>query len=368
MRLKSIHLLLGISLIFTTLGGCGYKDIDKRAFVVTIGVDKAKNAKEKYLISAKIAIPGNDPKTVEDQFVIYMSEARTIADGIRKIKAQSDKELDFAHAKAIIFGMDLMKEDIRHPLDWFVRRRDIQMIAWTAIGVPTAEQVIQLKPATEKLPSNSLFFSFGNVGVESQYTISQYLYELYARITEKGMSPILPVIKAQKTHFLIDQAAIFGNNKVKIVLTPKETKLLNIMMRGLSKFELKINDGSQILILSGEQSDADYSIRNVNGLPSLDMNIKISGVVEEKTKLEVLTKKSLDAASRAGERELEKQATKLLGKLQKNNVDPIGFGLRYRSRHWEDDKTEWEAWQSIYSNINFHVKASIDIKSPGVIK
>ncbi|MCM3726878.1 hypothetical protein M3226_14400 [Neobacillus cucumis] len=40
------------------LGGCGFKDIDKRFFVVSIGVDAAKASSKKYLVSLKFAVPG----------------------------------------------------------------------------------------------------------------------------------------------------------------------------------------------------------------------------------------------------------------------------------------------------------------------
>ena len=40
------------------LSAGGFKDIEKRFFVVSIGVDVAKHRTKKYLVSLKFAVPG----------------------------------------------------------------------------------------------------------------------------------------------------------------------------------------------------------------------------------------------------------------------------------------------------------------------
>jgi spore germination protein KC len=56
----------------------------------------------------------------------------------------------------------------------------------------------------------------------------------------------------------------------------------------------------------------------------------------------------------------------LLKKIQKANVDPMGFGLRYRATHPGNDA--WKQWQSIYPTIKFVVNPNIQIEGTGIIK
>ena len=52
--------------------------------------------------------------------------------------------------------------------------------------------------------------------------------------------------------------------------------------------------------------------------------------------------------------------------MQKANIDPIGFGLHYRGRHFEKD--DWEMWQRLYPNIKFKVNVDINISDTGLVE
>ncbi|MDQ1003214.1 hypothetical protein QFZ28_003614 [Neobacillus niacini] len=53
-------------------------------------------------------------------------------------------------------------------------------------------------------------------------------------------------------------------------------------------------------------------------------------------------------------------------KMQKENVDPIGFGLRYRSRNMGND--DWKTWQKLYPTIKFKVNIDINISDTGLVQ
>ncbi|MCM3764289.1 hypothetical protein [Neobacillus niacini] len=112
-----------------SLTGCGFKDIDKRLFAVTIGVDAAKDSSKKYLISLKFAIPSAS-KEQPNQFTVVSQEADSMSEAIRAIKTKVDKEIDFSHNKAVIFSQEVAKGGGNAGIYyWLSRRRDIQQIA-----------------------------------------------------------------------------------------------------------------------------------------------------------------------------------------------------------------------------------------------
>jgi len=76
--------------------------------------------------------------------------------------------------------------------------------------------------------------------------------------------------------------------------------------------------------------------------------------------------RNLSDFEKAAQKSINKRIENLLVKIQKSNIDPIGFGLRYRSRHFNDD--DWEQWKSLYSNDVFKVKSKVQIEDTGLIE
>ncbi|MDC3412403.1 Ger(x)C family spore germination protein [Aquibacillus sp. 3ASR75-11] len=363
--MKTIRLTLILILMLTVFTGCGLKDIDKRFFVIGIGLDQPEDEDNKIKVSLKLAIPPKESgKSAE--FQVLTAETETITEAVRTIKSKVDKELDFGHTKIIVLGQKLVQNDVRFVFDWLQRRRDIQKIAFITVGKPSGLEVLNVKPPSETLPADSLILPFGQGGVESPSVVQQKLYQFYQKTTERGLDPILPIVEAKKEYFDIKQAGVFNKKKLKVELSKEETKMFNMINTGLEHTDVKIKRDNKTAMVAVEKASADYDI--VQGKkPSIQMNIDIEGIVEEQTSRDPVTEKALQKYEKAGSKEVKATALSLLKKLQKENVDPIGFGLRYRSRSWNND-TEWEEWQSIYPTIDFKVKVDFKLLTPGIIK
>jgi spore germination protein KC len=365
---KATRMTVFICLI-VILTSCGYKDIDKRSFVVTIGVDKAKNSDKKYNVMLKIAIPTSEIRAGEAKFIVSEQESNSMTEAIRIINTKVDKELDFNHAKAILFGEEVAKEEIKELLDWFIRRRDIQKIAWVGIGKPDAQSVISIKREVERLPSNALFLSFGRTGSESPFIISEYLFDFRKRITERGLDPILPIIEAKNNKYYdINTAGVFDSEKLKVTLSEEETRILNILLNRATKAHLSVNkkkDNDQnSFFIAADILRAKYDLHHVeSGSPSLVVRVNIEGIVEEAW--EEISHAELNKFEKIAEKQYQDKVTTLLTKLQKENLDPVGFGLKYRAKSFSRD--DWEKWQKIYPEIPIKVKVDVTLQGTGML-
>ncbi len=243
-------LLIIVPLTLLLLNGCGFKDIDKRFFVVSIGVDAAKKSSKKYLVSLKFAVPkaSRDSPT---EFQIVTEEADSLSEAVRIIKTKVDKETDFSHAKVIVLGEEVVKRSGNASINyWLTRRRDIQEIAWVAIGKPTAFEVLKVKPKSEYIPSNSMFLALGKDGSETPYVISEYLFDHKFRLIERGLDPALPIIEAKKDLLEVNTVGLFNKNQMKLTLNPEETKILNFLKRREEKSANKITKERQQSLLT----------------------------------------------------------------------------------------------------------------------
>lgn len=350
--------------LFLVIGGCGYKDIDKRFFVVGMGIDKESASSSLYKVTLKIAIPPEKPSAGTNDAEMLSAESDSITGAIRLIQSKLDKELDFNHAKAIIFGKAVAEKDITEILDWFIRRRDIQGIAYMAIGMPSAEDVLSIKTKSERLAGNSLFLYFGRTGTESPYVITEYLFDFYRRLSESGIDPILPIIEAEGDRNTISTAAVFKDGQMKLALTPTETSILNAFFGGISKIDIEIEENGEHFFLFTDSVKMDYQI--VKGrYPFIRIECKMSVTIEESK--QPTTDKEMKHLEQLAEREISQRILRVVKKFQKQEVDPIGFGLRYRANH-SNNHDEWEKWKELYPLIEFKVDPMVDITSSGLIK
>jgi len=346
------------------LSGCGFRDIDKRFFVVEMGIDKGEN--EPYKISLKLAIPSPKMEPGDSKSQIITAEGDSISATVRRMKSMIDKELDFGHTKVFVFGKPFMKENFRQSLDWMARRRDIQGVAFVAIGSPDAETVLHVKPPSERLPGNALILSFTREGTDSPFIMSEYWFDLYRKIKGFGKNPTLPIITAEKETFDISKVAVISEGKSKLELDAPDTEILNQLVRHLQRFVLKGDFKGKPFEMSVDQFRKHYRIVTpADGSPYIEMNILIKGEIEESAV--PLFEQDWGALERNLEENQKQRYVEVLEKLRAANVDPVGFGVRYRAtRHAPD--TEWEDWQRIYPHIQFHVRVKVELKGTGIIK
>ncbi|MFC0213991.1 Ger(x)C family spore germination protein [Paenibacillus chartarius] len=357
-----------IALFSVLLTGCGFKDIDRRFFVLAMGVDLTNNPSKPYRVTLKLGIPSPriEPGTT-NKFQLVSEEADSITQAIRLLKSKVDKEIDFGHAKVFVFGKSLAEQDMVRPFDWFMRRRDIQMIGYVAIGEPSAAEVLAAGPPSERLPANYLFLSFDQEGTESSYIVTESISDFYRRLMEKGKDPYMPIIHVEKDTFVIKQVAVLDKSKVRVILSPEETRVFNQLVRGFEKFDVHTDHGDTDFDMSIMSYKLSYHLSGGSSDIPVTIHVKstMKGMAEESSK--PVFYEDWRELQEAVEKQSVKRNLHLLTLLQSKGVDPVGFGLRYRAMHYEGEK-EWERWKELYPKAKFDVQVDFTMLSSGVIK
>ncbi|MGV3464278.1 MAG: Ger(x)C family spore germination protein, partial [Heyndrickxia sp.] len=320
--------LILIMMAVVLINGCGFKDIDKRFFAVSVAVDKGET--KRYKVSVELALPSGDPKQPGDSIVLS-EEADSIAAAIGIIKSKADKELDFGHMKVIIISKDLAKENLFTTADWFTRRRDIQEIAWMTISDSTAEDILHYHPKSEYIPSNNLLLLFGDEGTETPYVISEYLFSFWRDLSEPGIDPVLPVIKLIKDENTIEvqRSGVIQGDHLALVLNKDDTMLLNLFIKQKVKSELNVKVKNYDFTIASSKAKVKYKINTKGSTPIIDIFVSMKGNLEEKHREQ--QKVNLKSYAKITNQDYKKKFEKLLTKLQKAKVDPIGFGQRYEA-------------------------------------
>ncbi|WP_121610048.1 Ger(x)C family spore germination protein [Mesobacillus foraminis] len=358
--------LIALSLIFQS--GCGFKDIDKRIFVLSIGIDHTDNEKKPFKIILKLAVPSGSLKQSGTKYTYLTKESESLASAIRLLKTHVDKEIDFGHAKVIVFGEEILHHDLREVMDFFIRRRDIQRVSWVAIGTPTAESILKAEPASEMAGSHALFNLFDQNGVESSYIVSTFLFDFRRRVLERGIDPILPNISSSKDKMkiIVNSSTLLANSKKPLKLTPQETKLYNLMSNNVQRLDLIIKKNKLLYTVSIDSAKTNFKIiTKPKHRPVIKMDVTMEGIIEESN--QHMDPQKLNLYSKHASKEAEKNITAFLTKLQENGADPLGFGVRYEATRLHTKDT-FKEWKKLYPEMTFDVSVKASIMSTGIVE
>lgn len=368
--MKRIVLILLVLLVVVPLQGCKFKDIDLKLFVIAVGIDTSESNPDKLSVTLKIAIPQGDPKKADEKVQIMTQEADTIAEAIREMKSRTDKELDFGHCKALLFGEQYAKKNIRQAVDWTMRRRDLQLTIYTGVARPSAKEVLNVQPPSERIPANSILLALSKDGTESPFIIPPaFSYVIQRRLEEPGLDSIIALVEARsETEFMINKSYLFDKTKALVVLEPEDTRIYNLLFTKNLRTTFNVNYQGENYAYNVEKSNAKYKIKTPkDGRPYIEYTIKIQAEVEESQTGVVFNEKLLKDLSAAAGKELNEQVRQTLEKIHKSKCDPMGWGLRYAATHWNND-TEYKEWAELRERLEFRVNSKVSIKYTGMVQ
>jgi spore germination protein KC len=360
MKTKPFLICLSLLLICTSLGGCSFKDIDKRFFVVAMGVDWTGKEDKPYLVTLRLAIPASKVGEGLAESQIEHQEAKSIAEAVRNLKAHVDKELDFGHCRMFLFGGDLATRSLEEPLNWLTRRRDIQLISYTAVAEPTARKLLESNPTTERLAGNSFFLTFGKEGTVSPYTVTELLFDTFRRFKEKGLDPYFPIISFDGDSYVVEHLALLNKTNQCIVLSPPETQLYNLSANEFSKAGIMITYNGEPLSFYVARVKKHISISK-EATPVVKLKLDLTGMIEQGT-----LGLDIHKVQPQLEQHVNQTVKALLYKIRDAKVDPYGFGLHYLGQHFGKEK-DWAYWQSVYPEVKFEVETHVKIESTGLV-
>ncbi|WP_432361076.1 Ger(x)C family spore germination protein [Sporosarcina sp. UB5] len=355
-------------LVMLLQAGCSFKDIDKRMFVVGIGIDPSEKVNDGFKVTLKLAKPiGNVKQETTPTYVYLSNDSKSVADAVQIMENRSDKVLDFGHSRIIVLNKEILSKKPEAYMDFFTRRGDIQMVSYVAAAENTSEEILSFEPQLETPASIALYNYFDNTGTESGYILTTFLFEFRRALLGSGINTIIPIIGIDKENeeYKVDKSTIIRVGEKPFELTAEETKLFNTLENRTIGYTYKMEVEDHIMVLNFKQSKMNYNLIANEGNPRIDMNVTNVGVIAESNKR--LNNNDLHKYNQMTKKDLETKIVDLLTKFQENDVDPFGFGLRYRATRLSR-KGIMDEWKSIYPEIKFNVKVNVELQGTGPIE
>ncbi|TBL74581.1 Ger(x)C family spore germination protein [Paenibacillus thalictri] len=364
MRLTTLWKLAFLLCCCTLLGSCGFKDIDKRFFVVAMGVDATGKKDKPYLVTLRLAIPTSKIGEGLAESQIEQLESESIAEAVRNLKSHVDKEIDFGQCRVFLLGERLVEHSLTETMNWLGRRRDIQLVSYLAEARPNAHTVLRGKPTTERLAGNAFFLTFGKEGTVSPYTVTEFLFDSFRRFKEKGLDPYLPVISFDGDSYVVEHLRLLNKNQGLLTLDPKETQLYNLSANAFARSGVGIRYKGKQLAFYISHASRTVSISKGDA-PTVHLKLKLAGLIEQSPV--TLMNQFLPDVQKKLEDHVNQTTEQLLYKIRDAGVDPYGFGLHYLAQYFGSEE-DWRHWQTVYPDLKFEVETHIKIENTGLIR
>lgn len=368
-QFKFVRFLFILFMSISFLSGCAFRDIDKRAFVSAIAVDDSGDTKKPYQITIKVVVPSGNIKQEGVKYAFFSEKGVSISEALALIRATIDKDMDFSHTKVIIVSKNLLDRNLGNVTDFFHRRRDIQLVSWIGIAEKRAKDILKMEPKSQSSVTAPLFNFFNRTSVQSPYITPKYLFDFRRQQIETGIDPVLPIIKIDKKEkrFVVHRALVIGDGKF-VELNPQQTMVYNILRGNIERFnaQIKEKNGKFKYGVFIDSTSISYKINSENNQrPIIKYKIRHQGILEEASKY--TESDLLEEYGKESSKVAKKLILELLTYLQKQNVDPLGFGLRYKATHLHTGDI-YKEWRNLYPQAKFTIDMDVNIKSTGTME
>lgn len=278
--MRPIRLILLVALLSLASGCWDAVEIDRRAFMLVIGIDRDVGG---YLVTGRPSQGSADEQSKEPQdWPVWSARGRTVSECLERLAGLSDRTLDWANLRAVILGEPMarrgVKDAVRDVLNTPRVPGDITLLQ--AKG-PAADLIASPPPGGETLQSvleNNFAKSHGG-GASSMLVPG---WRFLAWLQNPGQEPYIGGIERLPSAIAMKDAAMFNGDRLSGWLGPARAKVFGWtagLGGGYTVFAVPGTPGAAtIRILSVRRRLSVRPGRPDHLLISLDMSGEMAGV------------------------------------------------------------------------------------------
>ena len=377
MRVKFFVFTIGLLLLSTLSSGCwDLLEVDKRAFVSTIGIDGNKEGM--IHLSAQIPLPhkmlppgattgGESGK----QFSMINFSANSVNAALNGLQAKTYQEVVIEQTKSVVINEELARQGITAIVENFIRNSQMPpqaILFFTANH--TAKEILSFSPAQEILPGLQ-FIQAAQLVIKSDWTYYVPLWEFGQKLVHKATDPFASLISLDQKNkmFVTAGLAVFNGDRLTGKLDMAETQyfglLAGLMQAGGIKIDLPDHN---ILTLRNVRGDSKINVsKSADGAPFFLVKTEITGTLNEITDTgKELTPTYIRKLESDAEQVLQPRLVNVIKKLQGFNSDIVGFGDKLRIQH--QDMWQRTEWKDLYPTVPFAVEVKLKIVRDGTLR
>lgn len=393
------NVLLIILFVVPFLSGCwDSQEIDKRATVLAIGIDKA-NAKdqkreddiahnkknfpisnrEMIKVTAQIAIPGRIPLGPEPTggpeapVLVISVVGHTFDDAMTNLQQEVADKLFLGHLRIIVLNENVAKGGTQRLNDFLRRNPEIRRTASLVVSKQPAETYLKVKPELERIPSLYLADLVDNLSALGKFPPS-FIGLFWTTLSSKGQDAYLPYLSLKKgENIQLNGLAYFKGDKMVGKTTPSDIgifmSVVGIEKGGYGAF-VEVPGTDEMVVYNTKSRKTRTKVSLKDGKPHVFIKIRYESEIDEKQNPNIILSDSRLL------RKIEKQASKdvinstkeFIKETQKAESDVFGFGEHFRAKmpkFWNRKVKTKENWKEYYKHLSFDLQVDTHIHRVG---
>lgn len=223
--MRTIKILACILASGLLLSGCSQTyTLSEMSIVQGMGIDYENGNFEITLQVLDTVKEGSGVDALSGNITTTLSQsAQTISQAIAKCSEISAKKIFIGHNNIIVFGFDLINDDITKSLDYLIRSADSRPDVLVALSKTSAKDVMKSEEKGSLIPSEAIFDLLSS-GEETGVSADVSVKDLISAQISETSDIYLPVIIAEKDKpCRVEGIAIFSKSEFKTILNEDET-------------------------------------------------------------------------------------------------------------------------------------------------
>ncbi|WP_160725917.1 Ger(x)C family spore germination protein [Bacillus sp. USDA818B3_A] len=397
LRLVSIFFLL-----MPLLSGCwDAQEIEQRATVLAIGIDKASTEDENQQseggithidkstsepreelikVTAQIAVPGRIPlgptqgQSSHNSVTIVQVVGHTIQDAMLNLQQQVAYETFLGHLRIIVLNEKIAKKGTQRFNDFLRRNPQIRRTASLAVSKEPASDYMKLVPELQRVPSLYLADMVDNLSALGRFPPS-FIGLFWTILSSKGQDPYLPYLTIKDNKSIqLSGLAYFRGDRMAGKTTPLEIgffmAIRGVGQGGYSAF-IKVPGKDDFVLVRAISRKTKVKVQLKDGKPHVVIKVRYESEIEEKTSKGIYVNNStiIGKIQDEASKDVASSLKKLIAKTQKAESDIYGFGEHVRAeypKYWAKEIKTKEKWNTVYKELTYDVHVDSRIHRVGM--
>lgn len=377
---RFIHFTILCYFFLIFLTGCGDRlDLEKQSISLIYGFDA--QAKGKLIVYHVNPIFNED---VAKKYETHEAKVKTPREAKATFNSSSNGLVSTEKLQLILFSTNFLKQEGAMPyLDvWYRDPKNTGNMRMVAVNGPISSVIYN--NFKDKLSLPEYLTDLINTNKLYNRTVFTTFHEFHRQTFNKGITPAISEIKKEKKDVIVTGSALLTSRGIyKMSLDRYESALLLLLQKKAntpvsltmkmpsdlveSNSALKDTDGGDFITINvltiKRMMGTGYSDNRFQFNIKMNFNISIAEMTfnmdidKDNKKLTALITKQLN-----------KDLNELIHKIQKQQLDPFGFGDYARAFQYKEWKKVEDDWPKAFSKASVKVRSTIKILESGIIK
>ncbi|HEX3048131.1 MAG TPA: Ger(x)C family spore germination protein [Bacillota bacterium] len=379
--------IIGITVIIcflTSFTGCWDQvELEKRAVIVAIGIDKAEQAGE-ITLTLQSVIPnrlippiygGGNPQ--QRAVRVVSTSGKTILEALKNYKQQTNNPPFLQENQLLIIGEDLARDGVGPFIDFFIRSPESRTRAWVLVSKGKASDVINWQSEARRIPADyidEMIHSRNSVATFEVEDIHHFILKLANQSSSPSTAGIelVPKEANQSPEVRLFGTAVFKKDKLAGWLNYRETSgllwIINEFRYGILETSFPGKPAQKVALqIIRARAEVDPELNN--GRIYIKLKITADGTLGEQSgKIKLTDKATMRSLEKKAATEIRKEVQAALNKSQKEfNSDVFGFGEEIDRKFPQRWKTLRQGWEEEFPMLQVFVFTKVKIKGINLI-